>query len=112
MSGAGFAGRPPQDIDVPAVPMSTLLDRHGMGAVDLLLLDVEGAEIGVLEGLDMSRHAPRFIVAEDAYDEALHDWLAARGYSRERVLLERKFTRDCLYARTVATVPEQGPGPA
>lgn len=110
--GAGFAGRPPQDIDVPAAPMSALLDRHRMGAVDLLLLDVEGAEIGVLEGLDMSRHAPRFIVAEDAYDEALHDWLAARGYTRERVLLERKFTRDCLYARTVATVPEQGPGPA
>lgn len=97
--GAGFAGRAPQDIEVPTATMSALLDKHGIAAVDLLLLDVEGAEIDVLKGLDFSRHAPTRIVAEDAHDEELAGFLSGLGYRRTAILLERKFTRDCLYQR-------------
>ncbi|MEM9128158.1 MAG: FkbM family methyltransferase [Pseudomonadota bacterium] len=95
--GAGFAGREPQDIEVPALPISTVLDKQGLTQVDLLLLDVEGAEIDVLGGLDFSRHAPAWIVAEDAYDADLNEVLVGYGYERVEILLERKFTRDCLY---------------
>jgi FkbM family methyltransferase len=97
--GEGFARRPRQDIDVPATTMSAILDDIGVDRVDLLLLDVEGAEIDVLSGLDFARHAPRLIVAEDAHDEVVSEFLAARGYARVAVLLERRFTRDCLYRR-------------
>jgi FkbM family methyltransferase len=97
--GAGFTGRAPQDIDVPTTTMSALLDKHAVARVDLLLLDVEGAEIDVLKGLDFNRHAPVRIVAEDAYDDELAAYLSDLGYSRTAILLERKFTRDCLYQR-------------
>ena len=100
--GAEFTGRPPQEIDVPAIPISWLFDKHGIGAPDLLLLDVEGAEIDVLEGLDFSRHAPDWIVAEDAHDDGIASWLSARGYTRAAVLSERRHTRDCLYRKGAA----------
>ncbi len=52
-------GRAPQEIEVPAVPMSELLDKHGIEKVDLLLLDVEGAEVEVLNGIDFDRQHRR-----------------------------------------------------
>lgn len=99
--GEGFSKRARQEIDVPTTTISALLDKHAVERVDLLLLDVEGAEIEVLKGIDFERHAPIHIVAEDAYDERVADFLKPRGYIRSHVLLERKFTRDCLYIRTV-----------
>jgi FkbM family methyltransferase len=97
--GEGFSGRPRQDIDVPVATLSALLDRHSVQQVDLLILDVEGAEIDVLKGLDFDRHghAPAHIVAEDAYNESIASYLSTLGYVRVSILLERKFTRDCLY---------------
>ena len=97
--GEGFAARPRQDIDVPAAPLSVLLDKHSISRIDLLLLDTQGSEIEVLKGLDFARHAPKFIVAEDAHDQAVADFLQARGYSLSRALAERKFTRDRFYIR-------------
>lgn len=96
--GEGFTGRARQIIDVPATTISALLDKHGVTSVDLLLLDVEGAEVELLRGIDFSRHAPALIVAEDAYDDSVQDYLKLHGYHRKHVLLERRFTRDCLYA--------------
>ena len=97
--GEGFAPLPRQDIEVPTATLSSILDRHRIGAPDLLLLDVEGAEIDVLEGLDFTRHGPRFILAEDAYTEEIAAYLQTFGYVRKAILLERKFTRDCLYEK-------------
>ena len=97
--GEGFAPLPRQDIEVPTATLSSILDRHRIGAPDLLLLDVEGAEIDVLEGLDFTRHGPRFILAEDAYTEEIAAYLQTFGYVRKTILLERKFTRDCLYEK-------------
>lgn len=100
--GEGFAKRLRQDIDVPTATLSALLDKHAISRVDLLLLDVEGAEVAVLQGIDFSRHAPTHIVAEDTYDSGVADYLAEQGYTLTRVLLERKYTRDCLYRRDVS----------
>lgn len=97
--GEGFAGRPRQPIEVRATTLSKLLDKHQVDQVDLLILDVEGAEVDVLDGLDFDRHAPRFIVAEDAYNEDVGNFLGRKAYRRSKVLLERRFTRDCLYVR-------------
>lgn len=97
--GEGFAKRARQDIEVPAATLDSLLAKHGLEAFDLLLLDVEGAELAVLQGLDLTRYRPRWIVAEDTYDDEVADYLRQRGYDEARLLLERKFTRDRLYER-------------
>lgn len=97
--GERSARKPRQDIEVPAIPMSRLLDAREIERLDLLLLDVEGAEIDVLRGLDFSRHAPRHILAEDDYPDDVGTFLIQHGYERIAKLSERKYTRDCLYRR-------------
>lgn len=58
-------------VDVPGRSLSSLLDRHKMTHVDLLSLDVEGFERQALEGLDLRRHRPRFILVEARFREEI-----------------------------------------
>lgn len=57
-------GEETYQIDVPATSLSALIDEHLVDEIDLLSLDVEGYELQALKGLDLSRHRPRFILAE------------------------------------------------
>ena len=82
----------------PARTLSSILDEHDVQAIDLLSLDVEGYELQVLDGLDFSRHRPRFIVAEDSSVGDIQAALEAEGYLFVACLSERKFTRDLLFA--------------
>ncbi len=58
-------------VDVPGRSLSSLLDQHKMTHVDLLSLDVEGFERQALEGLDLKRHRPRFILVEARFREEI-----------------------------------------
>ena len=49
---------------VPARTLSELLDDAGVAEVTLLSLDIEGYELEALQGLDLTRHRPRWIVVE------------------------------------------------
>lgn len=88
----------PYDVEVRARTLSAVLDEAGVGEVDLLSLDVEGFEPQVLRGLDLERHAPRWLLVEiddphagrGAVEEALGD-----RYAVEAILSPR----DVLYAR-------------
>ena len=62
----------PYEAAVPAIALSDLLDEIGAPEVDLLSLDVEGFEPQVLAGLDLGRHAPRWILVE------VHDFDSGR----------------------------------
>ena len=84
-------------IVVPTRTLYDVLSEAGVTTVDLLSLDVEGGELGVLLGRDLSRLRPHWIVCEDAYDETVGRFLADSDYVVESVLLERKHTRDVLY---------------
>lgn len=70
--GTILGWRDPYEDDVPARPLSQILDEHGAPEVDLLSLDVEGYEPSVLRGLDLERHAPRWLLVE------VHDQAAGR----------------------------------
>jgi len=90
-----------------------LLEKHKVTHVDLLLLDVEGAELSVLGGLDFKRWSPSYIVAEDPYSDKVECFLRANHYVVERVLLERPHTRDVLYRLGRADIsPSQMAPPA
>lgn len=85
-------------VDVPARTLSSILDEVGSPEVDLLSLDVEGFEADVLRGLDLSRHAPRFVLVE------IHDMESGRrvieGVLGERYEpVEQLSPMDMLYRR-------------
>lgn len=47
--------------------LSSAIDRSGIGThIDFLSLDVEGYELHVLQGLDLIRHRPTWILIETA----------------------------------------------
>jgi len=97
--GAGFAGHAPVATQVPGRTLTAVLDEAGIQRVDLLLLDVEGFEIPVLNGLAFDRLAPTWIVAEDSYEDDLRQFIAGKGYEIVATLSERRFTRDTLFKK-------------
>lgn len=88
---------PPNRIDVPALPLSGVLDKHRVDRVDFLSLDVEGYELNALEGVDFSRHRPRVILVESRGDGAVNDLLVDAGYRKEAVLAITETYEDVLY---------------
>lgn len=87
------------DVEVPARTLSHILDHYQAPAVDLLSLDVEGYEASALRGLDLDRHAPRFVVVEvlvdDGASRAPVDDLLADRY----VIADEPSRHDVLYRR-------------
>jgi hypothetical protein len=71
-------------------PLSAVLDEQGIERIDLLKVDVEGAELDVLRGLE-DRHWPlvRQAVVEvegwARHRETVRDVFAARGFTVEAV---------------------------
>ena len=94
-----------RDIDVPGRTLSELLDEAGAPEVDLLSLDVEGWEAYALRGLDLDRHAPRWLLIEAHEPEDRERIEAVLG--DRYVHVERFSQMDELYRR--ADVP---PAPA
>ncbi|MGA3023415.1 MAG: FkbM family methyltransferase [Bryobacteraceae bacterium] len=63
-SGATMQNVTPHDLRVPSITLSGILASCNNPHVDLLSLDVEGYEIPVLKGLDLTRHKPDVILVE------------------------------------------------
>ena len=63
---------------------SALLSQHGIGAVDVLFLDVEGAELSVLQTLNFQKHPVHILVVERP-SAAVRRLLAARGFDDLRI---------------------------
>jgi FkbM family methyltransferase len=79
-SGAAMQRLEPYRLTVPCVPLSDLLDKHGIEKIDFLSLDVEGYEPNVLSGIDFLRHKPRFILIEANRYRAIVDKKLAGHY--------------------------------
>ncbi|CAA9308015.1 MAG: hypothetical protein AVDCRST_MAG90-253 [uncultured Microvirga sp.] len=57
--GAGF-----RRVRRPMQSLAALCEQHGVGPIDFLKIDVEGAEAAVLAGADFARFRPRVILVE------------------------------------------------
>lgn len=60
------------ELEAPATTLGALLERHGLGRIDLLSLDVEGFEANALKGLDLEKHRPRYILVEARYRDEVN----------------------------------------
>lgn len=85
-----------QQLEVPKGTVSTLMREQGLTSVDLLKVDVEGAELEVLEGV-ANEHWPhiRRVVAEvhdvDGRVEKISALLRAAGFQHLKVEVEPGF---------------------
>ncbi len=57
-------GKPFQRMQLPVTTLAILCDRHAPVEIGFLKVDVEGAELSVLQGADWQRFRPRIVVAE------------------------------------------------
>lgn len=71
-------------ISVPVVTLDSILAERQVDRVDFLSVDVEGAEVDVLDGLS-TRYRPALILIEDhAENLTKHRAMRQRGYKRVR----------------------------
>jgi FkbM family methyltransferase len=69
-------------VRVPRRTLDAILQERGLGRVDFLSIDVEGAEAAVLAGFDLRRYRPALVCIEvdKPGRERLFDWFRAAGY--------------------------------
>ncbi len=71
-------------LPVPTITLNDLLARNGVTKVDLLSMDIEGAEPAALAGFEIERYRPRLVVIEISEQTAprLLDYFTRHGYHR------------------------------
>jgi len=86
--GRAHTGRRAYAVEVPARTLNAVFEEIAGREVDLLCLDLEGLELEVLQGLDLDRHAPRYLLVEmldhDRQRPAFDALLGARYEAAER----------------------------
>ena len=70
---------------------SLLLEAGAPREIDLLSLDVEGAEIEVLNGVDFSLYSFKYMLIENRNFQKLCDYLGSRGYEFVEALSEHDY---------------------
>lgn len=56
-----------KEISIAARSLNSILKEQNAPEIDLLSIDVEGAELQVLQGLDIDKHKPKLILLEDKH---------------------------------------------
>ncbi len=89
-------------VAVQAVTLGELCNQHGIRSIDLLSIDVEGAELDVLRGADLANTRPTLILLEDKHLYLnKHRFLTSAGY-----ILAQRHNRNCWYVRHGAQLPD------
>ena len=103
--------------EVEAVTIDGLLERLGLDRVDLLKMNIEGAETEALRGLDehVGRVAHLTVSCHDFLGtevgrsrSQVHHWLTSHHFEVRTRSDPRPWARDCLYGRR-ADPPSPGP---
>jgi len=91
-----------EKVVVKAVTLASLCAEHHLESIDLLSIDVEGAELDVLLGADLSKTRPKLILLEDKHLYLFkHRYLVNLGY-----VLAQRHNRNCWYVRLGEPLPE------
>ena len=81
-SGVKHTGGEIPRIRVPAMTLTSVLDQAGApSTIDLFSLDVEGAELEVLKGIDFRRFLIRWLLVESRDIARISDYLKPHGYA-------------------------------
>jgi hypothetical protein len=92
-----------KEIEVQARTLNSILEEQDVSAIDLLSIDVEGAELEVLSGTDLEKYKPSLILLEDKHlylDK--HRYLKKYGYR-----LVKRTRQNCWYVQKGAKQPPQ-----
>lgn len=92
-----------KELVVQARTLDSILQDVGAKTIDLLSIDVEGAELEVLSGTDLNKYLPKLILLEDKHLYLTkHRYLKARGYR-----LVKRTRQNCWYIPKDAKRPPQ-----
>ena len=75
-------------LEVETITLTKLLDDLGITEIDLLSMDIEGAEPLALEGFDIARFKPKLVCIElqgkhaDAYRQGIRDYFESHQYEQ------------------------------
>lgn len=71
-------------VKVPAITLDKLLEKHNIQKIDFFSLDVEGYEISVLNGFDIEKYLPTYMLIETTSFEnrrkVIFDYMQDRNY--------------------------------
>ena len=81
---------PFQEIRVPTITLTRLLEQENVSRVDFLSLDIEGAELAALAGFDIARFRPELVCVEakPTARDPLAAYFETHGYRRLERYLE------------------------
>jgi len=81
-----------QEIEVPTITLTKLLDDQGVAHIDLLSMDIEESEPKALAGFDIERFRPQLVCIEavERVQPQIQAYFDAHGYER----IERYRARD------------------
>ena len=69
-----------KEVQVKTITLNTLLDMHVIDKVDFLSIDIDGGEIGALNGFDIQHYKPDLFAVEAVMPELVKEYFAANGY--------------------------------
>jgi len=91
-----------KQLTVPTLTLSTLIHKFSLAQIDILVIDVEGHELSVLEGLSITSNRPSMIIIELQEVQHGKDSLSS-SYARARLLLHHhKYV--CVYSDLINSI--------
>ncbi len=69
-------------IDVPCIQLEKILDQSKVDTIDFMSLDTEGYELNVLNGMNLNKYTPRYLLIEiyDVHKDKIFDYLKHFNY--------------------------------
>jgi len=94
-----------KNITVEVDTLENILDQLGIQEIDFISIDTEGTEVDVLEGLNLSKYRPKFILAEyntsSKANNQLSPYLFTHGYqpvyiNKWNIIFSENFSTDAI----------------
>jgi len=100
-----------EEMLVPSITLSRLLEENGVSRVDFLSMDIEGAELTALAGFDIERFRPELVCIEAKPENrrGILEYFEAHGYERLERYSEHDRTNYYFAPNEPAAVAGGGP---